>query len=365
MTGCDFRIRTATHFAIDTYAEVPLGDSLGFVRYVAAAADWRTAYVITSKPSASVLAVALDGSRQSIVSPDSVLRAISVGSTPDRMWIADDAARRVLILDQGRGAWRWVAVPTIQPRAQPRVVGVLSTGAVITEERPAGADGDTLIRPVVYASGDSALVIDSLLELGGTLDLRGGDGSGGVRFRQPWFYADLAVMATDNSALLILRERPPASSRAEVTVTVEEMRADRSRAAQPWKMAFARTPISDSAVANWVADVLRDSAVVALLGGQDKAGATLRSALFRPACVPPIRRAIAAPDNALLIERTQSQDSLHHWELWTRRGQQGLLTVPREFEIQAVLERNVLAVERKTLEHPERIVLAHLRSMER
>ena len=357
--ACDGLASGRRDFSFERTSAVSVGDSLGYVRFVGTAHAEGSAYVITSAAQGNILVVSSDKEFPRVILSDSVIRAFAVGSVGSRVWVSDDAARRVIFFRTDSAGSSWLPVPTIHPHGQPRVVGVLETETVFVEEWPPDANGDTLVKPLVRVGRDSTVIVDSLLEIGGIIDLSGTNGS--ARLRQPWQYSDLAVMAANNSSLLILRQRPPSLGSLEVTVTVEELGDSGLPVSAPWKMVFPAVQIADSHVSGWLQSMIRDSAFAELLGGRERATATLAGMLFRPTSIPPVQRVIAMPRNALLVERTPMADSVRRWELWTRQGLQGVMTVPQGLEIRAVADTTVWAVERKSRNNVERVVRGYFR----
>lgn len=139
----------------------------------------------------------------------------------------------------------------------------------------------------------------------------------------------------------MLRQRPERHGQEGSTVDVL---AYNGFQLGPASRALHLSPIglTDSAVQAWLGFMLREP-LVASLGGRERAESKLRGALYRPAHLPAIRRAIAGSDESLLLERVTA-DTLHHWEVWRGGHPVGSFVLAANVDLQDAADSTLWAV---------------------
>jgi len=278
-----------------------------------------------------------------IAPPDSLLRVSNLGVLGDSLWIADDAARRVLVLSGSSVRHREILTPTIQPHSQPHVLGLLAEGVVVVESRPAPPVPDTLVALIAAVGTGDAMVIDSVAEFGGEMRLVPPSGSPVVLFAQPWFYRDIPVITRNGYTLAILRQRPARPDQRSAIVEVHE-HLRRQRRAPVQSLSLRPTALTNAVIESWLSSVMQDS-LVRFLGGRQRAERELRAALFRPPHLPAIRRALSASPDFLFLERVTA-DTLHHWEIWQHGRRRGSFVLSPRISLQDIADSTIWAVTR-------------------
>lgn len=235
-------------------------------------------------------------------------------------------------------------IPTVQPGAVTATIGVLSDSSFVSISRPFAVEGDTVISLVVRHRGNTARVIDSLVEIGSEMHLSSGAGGNGALLGQPWAYRDIATLDRDDGALMVLRQAPARTGDELIRVSVARRSIMEDRVSSV-TMYLRTARLSTDGVQRWLASVI-DSAFAARFGGRASAEAAIRIQLFRPEAAPAVRRLISGSRGTFFFERVLS-DTQHHWEHRTSAGLLiGAFRLPREWILQDAADTTILAIRR-------------------
>lgn len=342
--GCGPSHLAEPDIEVVVHARIPLDRALEQQPAVLVrSAESAGAFFVAALGGDRVFLVHANGSWSVAVPPESLLRVSSLGVQEDFLWVADDAARRVLLVGGTTARRREILTPTIQPHVLPHVVGPLSNDAFVVASRPERSQGDTLVSLISIMSESEAVVIDSAVEIGGELRV-GTPGGDAFVTRQPWFYHDVPLINRSSRTLTILRQRPGRSNDVAAIVEVHESRGSRGGAVAQ-ELSLRPIALTDAAVAAWLKFMMQDS-LVSLLGGRRRADSVLRTALYRPGTLPAIRRAISASTETLLLERVTA-DSSHHWEVWQAGKHNGSFVLDPWISLQDAADSTIWAVTRR------------------
>lgn len=299
----------------------------------------------------------LDGSGRwfALTPANTAIRIAALGVTPRGYWIADEAARRVLLFGEDARAYDEIPIPTVWPGGEPAVLGLMNDGFVVTVERSPATSADTTASILSVARLRKVEVLDSLLAVQAEMLLRAAGEGPPVALVQPWHFADIPLLSGDGKERLVFRQRSgPLASSVSLDRHVYGSAWTRARSR---KVRFERVPWSEAANDRWLSGVLDDS-LAAYLGGRARAELQLRSLVTRPPYLPALRRVVAG--GTLLFFERLSTNTGHHWEVWECDTLRGSFVLPPRTVLRQVVDSTVLAVV-NSLSGSDTIVVAKLR----
>jgi hypothetical protein len=298
---------------------------------------------------------------QLFVTPSDSIVVSELGVDGGLAWVADAAAQRVLTSAERSGGVREIRFPTIMPRAESQVLGMLKGDRVVVATRPELSRQDTVVSVLAFLVAGNATVVDSLLATNPAMWIEASDGEPPMVIGQPFHYRDMAVISSDGNALVVLRQRTNEYAHGQVRVDIHGPRLpDGPTSARTLRVrAVAITP---RLVTSWLRNALSDSLVAGRFG-RAKAERRLRDALYVPRYLPPFRRALASTADSLLLQRT-TVDGRHHWELWHLERRVGSFLLDANVVLQQFVGSTVWAIARSA-DGSEAVVALSLRERRR
>jgi hypothetical protein len=286
--------------------------------------------------------------------PDKTLFVSNMGLLGDTLWIADDAGRRVMLFWLAERSWSERIIPTVQPGSQPAVLGVLRGGAPISVSAISGGAVDVSDIAIVRSDDGPGEIVDSLRAIGGELRLTRAGGFGEVRLLQPWVFRDFAIVERDGSSVTVVRQRPAVLPGATIRISAYRL-GDAAASLKEWEV--QTDEVGPDVLREWADRVMTDSLAL-FFGGIAGARERLTNAVFRPLQMPVIRRIISAGRGMFLVERADSRETGHAWELWGADGAiRGQFRLPENQELNDAVGNDIYLLEHGA-DRIDRIILA-------
>jgi hypothetical protein len=234
--------------------------------------------------------------------------------------------------------------------------GSADSALVVAQPLDETADTNTVFIATMNRSS-VATIVDSLLIVGGLINVPSSDDSSFARLVVPWAYRDFALLNEEDGALYVFRQRIPPGAVKPNTRIERVVRPDGQHSVGELE-AFT-PPLTDAVVAHWMHAVLREP-ILHILGGRERAEMEIRKRVFKPSYLPVARQVIMGSSSAVYVERVRD-DSAHQWDVHSLNGRfRGSFVVRPGIEIQAIRDSTLWAIVRSST-GPESLLVATLR----